>query len=79
MSPLRSRRSTSYAAPESLAGRSRIFVLEALGDRELLDLAQYQEFCDRVGRKAVERGLTKKKLTALLADDDAHRARAHRR
>jgi antitoxin Phd len=44
-----------------------------------LNIAEFQEFCDRVGRKAVERGLTGKKLTALLADDDAARARAHRR
>lgn len=44
-----------------------------------LNVAGFQEFCDRIGRKAVERGLTEKKLTALLADDDAQRARAHRR
>jgi hypothetical protein len=44
-----------------------------------LNVAEFQEFCDRVGRKAVERGLTEKKLTALLADDDAQRTRPHRR
>lgn len=44
-----------------------------------LNVSEFQEFCDRVGRKAVEQGLTEKKLAALLADDDGPRARAHRR
>lgn len=44
-----------------------------------LNVAEFQEFCDRVGRKAVERGLTEKRLAALMSDDDARRARAHRR
>lgn len=44
-----------------------------------LNVAEFQEFCDRIGRKAVDRGLTERKLTALLADDDAPRARTHRR
>ena len=44
-----------------------------------LNVSEFQAFCDRVGRKAVEHGLTEKKLAQLLADDDAPRARAHRR
>ncbi len=44
-----------------------------------INVTEFQEFCDRVGRKAVEQGLTEKKLAQLLADDDAPRARAHRR
>ena len=44
-----------------------------------INVVEFQEFCDRVGRKAVEQGLTEKKLAQLLADDDAPRARAHRR
>jgi prevent-host-death family protein len=47
-----------------------------------LNVAEFQEFCDRVGRKAVAQGLTEKKLATLLADDDAPpvpRARTHRR
>ena len=44
-----------------------------------LNVAEFQAFCDRVGRKAVAQGLTEKKLAQLLADDDAPRARAHRR
>ena len=44
-----------------------------------INVREFQEFCDRVGRKAVEHGLTEKKLAQLLADDDAPRARAHRR
>jgi prevent-host-death family protein len=44
-----------------------------------LNVEEFQEFCDRVGRKAVEQGLTEKKLAALLADDHAPRTRAHRR
>ncbi|MGH8297641.1 MAG: type II toxin-antitoxin system Phd/YefM family antitoxin [Steroidobacteraceae bacterium] len=44
-----------------------------------LNVAEFQEFCDRVGHKAVERGLTEKRLAALMTDDDAPRARAHRR
>ena len=41
-----------------------------------LNIAEFQEFCDRVGRKAVERGLTEKKLAALLS---GHAKPAHRR
>lgn len=44
-----------------------------------LNVTEVQEFCDRVGRKAVARGLTEKKLAALLTDDDAARAPADRR
>lgn len=39
-----------------------------------LNVAEFQQFCDRVSRKAAARGLTEKKLTSLLADD-APRAR----
>jgi len=34
-----------------------------------LNVAEFQEFWDRVGRKAEERGLTEKKLSSLLADN----------
>jgi prevent-host-death family protein len=34
-----------------------------------LAVADFQEFCDRVGREAAERGLTERKLEALLRDD----------
>lgn len=34
-----------------------------------LNIDEFQQFCDRVGRKAVKRGLTEKKLTKLLSDD----------
>ena len=44
-----------------------------------LNVAEFQAFCDRVGRTAAEQGLTEKKLAQLLADDDAPRARAHSR
>ena len=44
-----------------------------------LNVAEFQAFCDRAGRKTVERGLTEKKLAQLLANDDASRVRAHRR
>lgn len=44
-----------------------------------LNVSEFQEFCDRVGRNAVKQGLTEKKLATLLAADDAPRARAHRR
>ena len=35
-----------------------------------LAVADFQEFCDRVGRDAAERGLTERKLEPLLRDDD---------
>lgn len=44
-----------------------------------LNVSEFQEFCDRAGRRAVARSLTEKKLAALIADDDAPRSRAHRR
>lgn len=34
-----------------------------------LNAAEFQAFCDRVSSKAVARGLTEKKLSALLTDD----------
>ena len=33
-------------------------------------VADFQEFCDRVGHHATERGLTERKLGALLRTDD---------
>jgi prevent-host-death family protein len=41
-----------------------------------LNVAEFQEFCDRVGREAEERGLTEMNLSSL---QDDHAARAHRR
>jgi hypothetical protein len=35
-----------------------------------LAVADFQAFCDRVGRTAVERGLTERKLASLLRTDD---------
>jgi antitoxin Phd len=35
-----------------------------------LAVADFQEFCDRVGQEAAERGLTERKLGALLRTDD---------
>jgi prevent-host-death family protein len=32
------------------------------------NVAEFQRFCDRVGARAVERGLTRKKLDQILAD-----------
>lgn len=34
-----------------------------------LNAAEFQRFCDRVGKRAIGRGLTKRKLDAILADD----------
>jgi prevent-host-death family protein len=34
-----------------------------------LNAAEFQRFCDRVGKRAVGRGVTKRKLDAILADD----------
>jgi prevent-host-death family protein len=34
-----------------------------------LNAAQFQRFCDRVGRRAAARGLTEDKLAEILADD----------
>jgi prevent-host-death family protein len=42
-----------------------------------LNVEEFQQFCDRVGKRASERGLTKAKLTGLLTDD-ASKARRHR-
>jgi antitoxin Phd len=36
-----------------------------------LNAAEFQAFCDRVSRKARARGMTEKKLDALLADNDS--------
>ncbi len=33
-----------------------------------LNVAQFQEFCDRIGAKAKARGLTERKLAKILAD-----------
>lgn len=41
-----------------------------------LNAAEFQAFCDRVSGQARARGLTKKKLDALLADDGS---KPHRR
>jgi len=41
-----------------------------------LNAEEFQRFCDRVGRRASERGLTEKKLARLLANDTA---KTHRR
>jgi len=35
-----------------------------------LAVADFQEFCDRVGQHAAERGLTERKFGALLRSDD---------
>jgi prevent-host-death family protein len=35
-----------------------------------LAVADFQAFCDRVGRTAVERGLTDRKLASLLRTDE---------
>lgn len=35
-----------------------------------LAVADFQEFCDRVGQQAVERGLTERRLGSLLRSDD---------
>ena len=43
-----------------------------------LNVAEFQQFCERVGRKAVQRGLTSTKLAQLVADH-APRAPAPRR
>ncbi len=42
-----------------------------------LNVEEFQQFCDRVGKRASARGLTKAKLTGLLTDD-ASKARRHR-
>ena len=34
-----------------------------------LAVADFHEFCERVSREAAERGLTERKLEALLRDD----------
>jgi len=40
-----------------------------------LNISEFQEFCDRISKRATAQGLTEEKLTALLADDaiPAHR------
>ncbi len=35
-----------------------------------LNVAEFQRFCDRVGKRAGARGLTENKLAEILADDD---------
>ena len=35
-----------------------------------LNIEEFQEFCDRVGKQAKEKGLTEAKLNELLADDE---------
>ena len=42
-----------------------------------LNVEEFQQFCDRVARRASERGLTKGKLAGLLADE-VPKARRHR-
>jgi prevent-host-death family protein len=42
-----------------------------------LNAEEFQEFCERVANQAAARGLTKRKLAQLLADD-APKARRHR-
>ena len=34
-----------------------------------LNVAEFQRFCDRVGRRAAARGLTENKLAEILADN----------
>jgi prevent-host-death family protein len=34
-----------------------------------LNAAEFQRFCDRIAQRAASRGLTRKKLAAILADD----------
>lgn len=34
-----------------------------------LNAEEFQQFCDRVGKRAVARGLTERKLAQLLAND----------
>jgi prevent-host-death family protein len=34
-----------------------------------LNVAEFQRFCDRVGERAMARGLTEEKLAEILADD----------
>jgi antitoxin Phd len=50
-----------------------IAVLLSMHDYDQLKGAQieaFNVFCERIAKKAKERGLTEKKLEALLADDD---------
>ncbi|HTS93288.1 MAG TPA: type II toxin-antitoxin system Phd/YefM family antitoxin [Stellaceae bacterium] len=35
-----------------------------------LNITEFEEFCDRVGARAKQRGLTRAKLARLLAQDD---------
>ncbi len=35
-----------------------------------LNIEEFQRFCDRIGQRAVARGLTADKLDAMLADED---------
>ena len=35
-----------------------------------LNVAEFQRLCDRIGNRAMSRGLTEKKLAELLADQD---------
>lgn len=42
-----------------------------------LNAQEFQQFCDRVGKRAVARGLTERKLAQVLSDDDVPKARRH--
>lgn len=35
-----------------------------------LNVAEFQRFCDQIGKRAARRGLTEDKLAKILADDD---------
>lgn len=35
-----------------------------------LNIGEFQRFCDEVGQRAAERGLTEDKLQSILAEDD---------
>jgi prevent-host-death family protein len=34
-----------------------------------INVDEFERFCDRIGKRAVRRGLTERKLTKLLADE----------
>lgn len=42
-----------------------------------LNAEEFQQFCDRVGKRAVARGLTERKLAQLLANDAVSKAHRH--
>lgn len=51
-----------------------VAVVLSIADYERLtrvNVQAFQRFCDQVGTRAEQRGLTKEKLAELLSDDDA--------